>query len=190
MEGTCPSTAASTRTSSLIHTPRWWCTEDASRYQVEAGSGLRDEDEEVSDAKGCDGTSHPGYPSSFAELSSMRSRPPAAARPWLSSRQPRLPAGPIPLAARGLPAVLARAGPPGVPIDRTQTPRLPTDVEQWSDYCLASPALEKSTRSRLGTTYLSAQLALLMYGCWFGQAGDEGRRVPKLLVGRSVAMAE
>jgi hypothetical protein len=41
------------------------------------------------------------------------STPPTAARTWLSRCPTRLPAGPIPLAVRGLAAVLARAGPAG-----------------------------------------------------------------------------
>jgi hypothetical protein len=41
------------------------------------------------------------------------STPPAAAWSWLSRYSSRVPAGPVPLAARGLAAVLARAGPAG-----------------------------------------------------------------------------
>lgn len=45
--------------------------------------------------------------------------PPAAAPMLLSPWSPRVPAGSIPLAARGLPAVLARAGPAGAIAHRT-----------------------------------------------------------------------
>ena len=48
-----------------------------------------------------------------AELTSMGSRPPAAADVAGFGRLTHLPAGPIPYAARGLAAVLARAGPGG-----------------------------------------------------------------------------
>jgi hypothetical protein len=43
MEGTCPTTAASTRTSSLIHTPGSGVQDMPGRYQIEAGSGLHAE---------------------------------------------------------------------------------------------------------------------------------------------------
>jgi hypothetical protein len=47
--------------------------------------------------------------------------PPAAALRWLSPWFAHLPAEPIPLAARGLPAVLARVGPAGAASNKHPT---------------------------------------------------------------------
>jgi len=60
---------------------------------------------------------HSGLHSVAAEYASMGSRAPAApARAWAGLRCfLTCPAGPAPLAARGLAAVLARAGPAGAP---------------------------------------------------------------------------